>query len=359
MAMNTFDDDHLLAEGLHRLGSTAPVPSAQPSEDVRRGRRRVRRNRLAATAGTVLAVGIIGLAGVALRPVVADRATDPAGSPTATSTASVREVESVAQVLPSTFGLAINLIFEGDAAEAGAPDVVMRAMQETTDEAITTWTAKAEQIDAGEDQELAAAISGVQQSLDALPETRSKIRAKETLVEGVLAYRAHTDDVLAISTLVPYVGDAEIDDEIEALGYLRPAFQSFGTQRTIMTRALTKREAMRSAGSAGADVLSKVELAELARAEAEWRRSLSAFYTSSAERQRDSLDQITNDTATDGAVGVPAQRAVNQVLTTGNLDRVTMTPEQHTVFCTELIRGLHDLAVATANEIIADLAEVD
>ncbi|MFE3997168.1 nitrate- and nitrite sensing domain-containing protein [Nocardioides sp. YIM B13467] len=356
--MNTFDDDTLLTERLHRIGVTAPVPRADPLEDVRRGRRRVFRARLVATAGTVLAVGIIGIAGVALRPLVADRATDPAVSPTSTSSSSVRRAESVAQALPSTFDLAINLIFERDAALAGAPDVVMRPVQEATDEAIVTWTAKAEQIDGG-DQELADLASEIQRSLAALPETRSMARTKETLLQGALALSALSEDVLAISTLVPYVGDAEIDDEIEALGHLGPAFRSLGTQRNIMMTALAKREAMQHAGAAGADALSKEEFAELARAEAEWRLSLSAIYTSSSEPQRDSLDQITINTASAGAVGVPAQRAVNQVLSTGNLGRVTMTPEQHAASCTELFRGLQKLAVAASNELIADLAEVD
>lgn len=357
--MNTFDDDTLLTERLHRIGVTAPVPRADPSEDVRRGRRRVFRARLVATAGTVLAVGIIGIAGVALRPVIADRATDPAGSPTATSTSSVRTAESVTQVLPSTIGLAINLTFERDAAEAGVPGVVMKALQATTDEAITTWTAKAEQIDVGEDQALADAISDVRRSVDALPETRSTIRTEETLLEGMLAYTALSNQLLEIATLVPRVGDAEIDAEIEALGRVHLMFESFNTERAIMMKALAKRQVAQAQGGTLDEPLSNVELVELARAEATWRRSLADFYTATSERQRETLDQITYNTATDGAVGVPAHRAVNMVLSTGSLDRVTMTPEEYTASRTELIRGLQELFVAAANEIMDDLAALD
>ncbi|GGU09373.1 nitrate- and nitrite sensing domain-containing protein [Nocardioides albus] len=355
--MNTFDDDTLLREGLYRIGGTAPVPRIDPSEDIRRGRRRVRRNRLVATAGTVMAVGVIALGGVALRPVIADRATDPAGSPTSTST-SVSRAESVAQALPSTFDLAITLTFEGNAVEAGVPDVVMKPMHAATDEAITIWTAKAERIDAGEDQELAAAISGVQRSLEALPETRSKIRTKETRVEGALAYASLSDDLLAISTLVPPVGDAEIDAEIEALGHLRSAFESFRREQAIMTTALAKREVMQRMGAAG-ESLSKAELADLADAEATWRRSLADFHTSTSDRQRESLDLITRGTATEGAIGAPAQQVVDQILSAGNLDRVTMVPDEYVMFCTELIRAMQKLSVAAANEIIEDLAALD
>jgi hypothetical protein len=355
--MNTFDDDTLLRERLHDIGSTAPVPRSAPSEDVRRGRRRVLRTRLVATAGTVLAVGIIGIAGVALRPIVADRATDPAVSPTSTS--SVRTAESVAQVLPSTIDLAINLTFERDGAEAGVPDVVMKPLQARTDEAITTWTAKAEQIDVGEDQALADAISDVRRSVDALPETRSKIRTQESLLEGMLAYTALSNQLLEIATLVPRVGDAEIDAEIEALGRVHLMFESFNTERAIMMKALAKRQVAQAQGGALNKPLSNVELVELARAEATWRRSLADFYTATSERQRETLDQITYNTATDGAIGVPAHRAVNMVLSTGSLDRVTITPEAYAASRTELIRGLHELFIAAANEIIDDLAALD
>ena len=357
--MNTFDDDTLLSERLYRIGATVPVPRPDPSEDVRRGRHRVRRARLLAIAGTVTAVGIIAIAGVALRPLVVDRATDPAVSPTSTSSSSVRQAESVAQALPSTFDLAIDLVFERDAAEAGVPDAVMRPLQETTDEAITTWTAMAEQIDVGDDQPLADAISAVRRSLDALPEARAKVRTQETLVEGVLAYASLSNELFAISTLVPSVGDAQVDAEIEALGHLHPAFESFGTERTIMMKALTMRQVAQGHGAALVEPLSKAELAELAAAEATWRRSLADFYTATSERQRETLDRITINTSTEGAIGVPAHRAVNMILSTGSLDRVTIAPADYAASCTELIRDLQKLAIVAANEIIGNLASVD
>ncbi|NGN92948.1 hypothetical protein G5C66_09390 [Nocardioides sp. KC13] len=358
--MNTFDDDTLLRDSLYRIGATAPVPLADPAEDVRRGRRRVRRTRLVATVGTVMAVGIIGIAGVALQPVIADRATDPAGSPTVTSTSSVRRAESVAQALPSTFDLAINVMFERDGALAGVPDVVMRPLQATTDEAITIWTAKAEQIDAGGDQELADVLGRIQQSLDGMPKTRSDIRdTARTQVAAAAAYGTLADDLLSLATLVPSVGDAEIDAQIEALGAIRPAFRSLGEERAIMMEALTKKREHSQALDMPAEPIGEDDLASLASAEATWRRSLADFYTATSERQREALDRITYNTASDGAIGVPAHRAVNQVLSTGSLDQVTMTPDAYTASCTELIRGLQKLFVAAANEIIDDLAALD
>ncbi|MBG6098551.1 nitrate- and nitrite sensing domain-containing protein [Nocardioides luteus] len=357
--MNTFDDDTLLRDRLYRIGATAPVPLADPAEDVRRGRRRVLRARVVATVGTVMAVGIIGIAGVALQPVVTDRATDPAGSPTSPSTSSVRRAESVAQALPSTFDLAINVMFERDGDLAGVPDVVMRPLRATTDESITIWTAKAEQIDAGGDQELADVLARIKRSLDGMAQTRSDIRdTGQAQVLAEAAYGALADDLFSLATLVPSVGDAEIDTEIEALGAIRPAFRSMGEERAIMMEALTKRRHSQAAGMS-AEPISEEDLAALASAEATWRRSLADFYTAASERQRETLDGITANTATEGAIGVPAHRAVNQILSTGSLDRVTLTPDAYTGSYTELIRGLQKLFVAAANEIIDDLAALD
>lgn len=357
--MNTFDDDTLLRDSLYRIGASAPVPHADPAEDVRRGRRRVLRARLVATAGTVLAVGIIGIAGVALRPMVTDRATDPAGSPTATSTSSVRRAESVAQALPATFDLAINVMFERDAVLAGAPDVVLKPMRNSTDEAIETWTAKAEEIDTDADPELANALSDIRQLLDGMPQLRSDIGEGPTRVEGELAYGALSSDLLELATLVPSVGDAEVDAEIEALGNLHPAFESFGEERVIMMEALSRHQYSQTPGAESVEAIDDEELADLAEAEATWRRSLADFYTATSDRQRETLDRFTLNTATEGAIGVPAHRAVNMILSTGSLDRVTITPDAYTASGTELIRGLQKVAVAAAYEIIEDLGAVD
>ncbi|NYI81080.1 nitrate- and nitrite sensing domain-containing protein [Nocardioides panzhihuensis] len=358
--MNAFDDDTLLHERLYRIGSTAPVPVLDPSEDVRRGRRRVLRARVAATVGTVMAVGIIGIAGVALQPVIADRATDPAGSPIAPSTSSVRRAASVVQALPSAFNLAINVIFERDAALAGVPDVVLEPMQATTDETITTWTAKVEKIDVGGDQGLADLLARIQRSLDGMPKTRSDIGdTAGSRAAAQVAYMALVNDLLAIPTLVPRVNDAEIDSEIEALGSMQPVFDSLHEERAIMSNALTKREQSQTSGAVQAEPVSKEDLVSLAAAETTWRLSLADFYTATSERHREVLDQITYNTATDGAVGVPAQRVVNMVLSTGSLDRVTINPDAYTESCTELIRGLQELFVSAANEIGDDLAALD
>jgi hypothetical protein len=268
----------------------------------------VLRARLIATAGTVLAVGIIGIAGVALRPMVTDRATDPAGSPTATSTSSVRRAESVAQALPSGFQLAIDLMLERHAALEGVPEVVLKRMHNLTDEAIGTWTAKVEEIDTGADPELANALSSIQQSLDGVAQLRSDIREGPTRVEGELAYVALSNDLLAVASLVPSVGDAEVDAEIEALGAMPLALESFGEQRVVMTKALLRRQASQAAGAESVDHISAADLSSLAQAEATWRRSLADFYISTSDPQRESLDQITDGTSTEGAARVTAHR---------------------------------------------------
>lgn len=79
-------DTDLLTERLHHLGDAAPVPPTAPADDVRRGRRRLRRNRVLAVAGTATAVAALAGVGFAVTgstSTTADRAAAPpaAGQP--------------------------------------------------------------------------------------------------------------------------------------------------------------------------------------------------------------------------------------------------------------------------------------
>lgn len=78
-------DTDLLTERLHLLADGAPLPGTPPADDLRRGRRRLRARRVAATGGaTALAAA---LAGVALGTVPGEQAREPAPRPAERSVA--------------------------------------------------------------------------------------------------------------------------------------------------------------------------------------------------------------------------------------------------------------------------------
>ncbi|MFC5728674.1 MULTISPECIES: hypothetical protein [Nocardioides] len=111
-------DTDLLTERLHHLCDAAPVPPTAPADDVRRGRRRLRRNRVLAIAGTATAVAVLAGAGFAATgsTSTADRTAEPpvAGQPVPERSVPQGEIDE-AQLAEILTGLA-----EQAEAEAGA-----------------------------------------------------------------------------------------------------------------------------------------------------------------------------------------------------------------------------------------------
>ncbi|MGH3354211.1 MAG: nitrate- and nitrite sensing domain-containing protein [Nocardioides sp.] len=275
-----------------------------------------------------------------------------------TAQAEARQAETVAKALPDTYNLAINVLFERDGALAGVPEVVMRPLQQTTDESIEAWSAKAKEIDAGDDKELEDSIVEIQQALNGIDDLRAQIQEKDTAVEAQLAYTTVMNNLFGISAQMPTLEDDEVFSKISAISNVRPASEAMGTERVIMMRALGEKAAREKNGEVNPDVLSDEQFAELARAEAKWRLSTADYYVKTSDQIRQQLDELTNDTTDQGSVGAPAHRVVNQVISSGSMDRIKMSPDQYTGASTEFIRGLQKMIVATAQEISDDVEQI-
>ncbi|MFE6648336.1 nitrate- and nitrite sensing domain-containing protein [Nocardioides sp. NPDC057772] len=275
-----------------------------------------------------------------------------------TAQAEARQAETVAKALPDTYNLAINILFERDGALAGVPEVVMRPLQQTTDESIEAWSAKAKEIDAGDDKELENSIVEIQQALNGIDDLRAQIQERDTQVEAQLAYTTVMNNLFGISAQMPTLENDEVFSKIAAISNVRPASEAMGTERVIMMEALSKKAAAEKNGVVNPDVLTDEQFAELARAEAKWRLSTADYYNKTSDEIRQQLDELTNETTTNGSIGAPAHRVVNQVITSGGTDRVKMTPDQYTGASTEFIRGLQKMIVATAQEISDDVEQI-
>ncbi|GGU19554.1 hypothetical protein GCM10007979_18000 [Nocardioides albus] len=272
--------------------------------------------------------------------------------------AEARQAETVAQALPDTYNLAINVLFERDGAIAGVPDVVMRPLQQTTDESIEAWSAKAKEIDAGDDKDLENSIVEIQQALNGIDDLRARIQEKDTQVEAQLAYTNVMNNLFGISAQMPTLEDDEVFSKISAISNVRPASEAMGVERAIMMKALSDKAVAETKGEVNPDVLTDAQFAELARAEAKWRLSTADYYNKTSDEIRKVLDELTDGTTTDGSIGAPAHRVVNQVISSGSTDRVKMTPDQYTEASTQFIRGLQKLIVQTAEEISDDVAQI-
>jgi hypothetical protein len=67
------------------------------------------------------------------------------------------------------------------------------------------------------------------------------------------------------------------------------------------------------------------------------------------------LDRLTQGTATEGAVGVPAQQVVNRIIAEGGADSSAAAPDVYVMSSTEFMRGLQDVLGAAVQEIVEDL----
>ncbi|MGH3354215.1 MAG: nitrate- and nitrite sensing domain-containing protein [Nocardioides sp.] len=265
-----------------------------------------------------------------------------------------RQAEAVAEMLPEAYDAAVCLASERDALAAGVPDVVMRPLAARTDLAIKEWDAKAASIDTGGDQELEAQVAEVQRSLDGLADLRPQMREPDTRAEAMLGYADLTSGLFGLTARVPSLSDEAAAAKAEALGSLQPTWEALGQERGLMLTLLTEKisaDAMGTTPRSGAK-----EVAALAEAEASWRESIGDFYAKTSDRQRLALDELTDETAEDGAVGVLAQHEVREVVR-GGVDKITMTPEAYVSSSGQLIEGLQRISVDAAEEVSDDATQ--
>ncbi|MEU0314363.1 nitrate- and nitrite sensing domain-containing protein [Nocardioides sp. NPDC006273] len=290
--------------------------------------------RIALVLAVLIAVtaGVLGYLGVS-------RATDQA--------ATAQRAAALAEVMVPTVELAAALSFERDGASAGVPPVVTRPLQERTDLAAEAWRGGVRDIDRGEDQELDATLDQIDRALADIDDLRTQARGP-----GEEAQQRYTDlvtDLFGIAAHLPEVTDAQTASMIEALGSAPETWESLSQERLLMTTFLSK------AQRPGVQRLGEKELASLVEAEAGLRSSLADFYEKTSDQQREALDRLTQGTATEGAVGVPAHQIVNQVIAESGADSSAVAPDVYVMSSTEFIRGLQDVLGAAVQEIVEDL----
>lgn len=283
----------------------------------------------------VLAVIVAIMAGV-LGYLGVSRATSQAGPSERT--------ETLAEALPETFNLAVNLSFERDAMTAGVPPVVLRSLQQMTDESAQAWRARAQEIDSGDDNELDATLTRITEGLDGIDELRTQMQ--DDRAKGTASYAALTDDLFSIADDLPDTGGGRAASSIEAIGHMPEAWEALGQERAIMMAVLSR------SPLPGKKQISDDQIAALTEAEAALWRSLAAFYEGSSGDQRRALDELTDGTAAEGATGVPAQQGVSEVIAGGG---TALTLESYVASGTDFMRGLQEVLIASAQEIVDEV----
>lgn len=251
---------------------------------------------------------------------------------------------TLAEALPETFNLAVNLSFERDAMMAGVPPVVLRPLQQMTDESVQAWRTRAQDIEIGDDKELDATLTGIAGGVDGIDDLRTQMRDDPD--KGTERYTALANDLFSIADDLPNTGDGRAASSIEAIGHMPEAWAALGQERAIMMAVLAR------SPSPGKKQISDDEIAALTEAEAGLSRSLAAFYEGSSEDQRRALDALTDGTATEGATGVPAHQGVSEIIAGGG---TALTLESYVASSTDFIRGLQEVLIASAQEIAEEV----
>jgi len=283
---------------------------------------------LALAVIVAIVAGVLGYLGVS-------RATGQAGPRARTVT--------LAEALPETFNLAVNLSFERDAMTAGVPPVVLGPMQQATDESAQAWRARAQEIDGG-DKELDATLTRIGEELDGIDELRTQML--DDRAKGAESYTALTNNLFSLADDLPNTGDGQAASSIEAISHMPEAWEALGQERATMMAVLSR------SPLPGKKQISDDEIAALTEAEAGLRRSLAAFYEGSSGDQRRALDELTDGTAAEGATGVPAHQGVSEIIAD---DSTALTLESYVASSTDFMRGLQDVLVASAQEIAEEM----
>ncbi len=251
---------------------------------------------------------------------------------------------TLAEALPETFNLAVALSFERDAMTAGVPPVVLRPIQQMTDESAQAWRTREQEIESGGDKELDATLTRIAEGVDGIDELRTQMR--DDRAKGAESYTALANDLFSLADDLPNTGGGQTASSIEAIGHMPETWEALGQERAIMMAVLARPP------SPGKKQISDDEIAALTEAEAGLSRSLAAFYEGSSGDQRRALDELTDGTATEGATGVPAHQGVSEIIAGGG---TALTLDSYVASSTEFIRGLQEVLIASAQEIAEEL----
>lgn len=251
---------------------------------------------------------------------------------------------TLAEALPETFNLAVDLSFERDAMMAGVPPVVLRPLQQATDESAQAWRGRAQEIESSDDKELDATLTRIAEGLVGIDDLRTQMKGDRA--KGAESYTALTNDLFGLADDLPHTGDGQAASSIEAIGHIPEAWEALGQERAIMMAVLAR------SPLPGKKQISDDEIAALAEADAGLRRSFVAFYEGSSEDQRRALDELTYGTAAEGATGVPAHQGVRKIIAGGG---TALTPASYVASSTEFMRGLQEVLIASAQEIAEEM----
>lgn len=263
--------------------------------------------------------------------------------------AQAARAETIASALPDSFGLAVQLTVERDVAGAGAPQDrptrrLLAGVREATDTAAADWRALLPRIDYSDNAALQEDLIAVGATLDGLDDLREEIADPQTREDAQAAYTRTVNVLLGLSQHLPELHDDALHDQATALAEVRRASEALGAERVLMGKAL-------AAGEIG-----PTELVELAEARTAWTGASERFYDATSPAAQAGFDALGAGTAGDGASGHPMQAAVDEVLRTGDIASVALTPEEWNKASADFVGKMEGVIVRAASDLADDVS---
>lgn len=247
--------------------------------------------------------------------------------------------ESIAEILPDSFRLAVQLTAERDAAGPDVPARTVRQVQATTDALVRSWRGHLPQVDASDDRDLRENLSAAEADLDRLGVLRKQLTKRSTRDEAQQTYTRTLNVLLGLAAHLPALEDERIYGQTYALGRIRTASEALGSERVLMGRALATGR------------LSPDDRVTLAEAFTSWTSASSDFYEYASPAARSAFDTITHDTVPEGSVGAPMQAAVAKLVRTGDVDSLRMTLADWQGAYTDFVTKMVDVIVRAATDV--------
>ncbi|MDH2415315.1 nitrate- and nitrite sensing domain-containing protein [Nocardioides sp. CER19] len=222
---------------------------------------------------------------------------------------------SIANALPWSFRLALQLQVERDTGSAKVPAKALAQVRATTDAAIQAWRVRLLQVDTSHDAKLRqdlGSITGVLGNIDGL---RAELAAPGTRLVGQTEYTNTLNLLLGLAGRLPEVGAArDLYRQSSALSEVRTAAEALADERTLVTKALADGE------------ISDFDLAQLATAAATYAAASGHFYDNTSVRAQHEFETINGGSGDLFGSHAPMQAAVGSLLSTGDPETMHLNP---------------------------------
>ena len=261
----------------------------------------------------------------------------------AANTAAAR-AESVAVTLPDSFRLAVQLTVERDAGSMGAPPETLAKIQAVTDAAVAAWRRELPGVDTTDNPELGRDLTAARTAIDGIADLRQRLAQPKSRPQARADYTDTLNLLLGLAGRLPELDDGDMYRQAYALAEIHTASEALGAERRLMGKALAEGR------------ISRADQVALGQAQSSWAEASATFYARTSPAARAAFDRITDGTTAQGGTGAPMQGAVAQLVATGDVAGVGMTPADWQAASADFVTQMVEVIVQAATDLSDDVA---